>query len=51
MTQTDITLETIAAAERIDATGLAALGAGGREILQTLVAAGHYQLVKPRRRR
>ena len=41
----------LAAAERLDAAGLAALGARGREALQTLVAAGHYQLVKPRRRR
>ena len=41
----------LAAAERLDAAGLAALGARGREALQTLVAAGHYQLVKPRRKR
>ncbi|WP_374604029.1 JmjC domain-containing protein [Arenimonas sp.] len=41
----------LAAAERLDAAGLAALGAAGREALHTLVAAGHYQLVKPRRRR
>lgn len=41
----------LAAAERLDAAGLAALGTRGREALQTLVAAGHYQLVKPRRKR
>ena len=41
----------LAAAERVDAGALAALGAAGREALHTLVAAGHYQLVKPRRRR
>lgn len=41
----------LAAAEVLDDAGLAALGPDGRETLQTLVAAGHYQLVKPRRKR
>lgn len=41
----------LANAERLDAAGLASLDAAGREALETLVAAGHYQLVKPKRRR
>jgi len=41
----------LANAERLDAAALAALDAAGRESLETLVAAGHYQLVKPKRRR
>ena len=41
----------LAAAEVLDAASLSALGPAGREALQSLVAAGHYQLVKPRRKR
>lgn len=41
----------LAGAERLDAATVAALDAAGREALVSLVAAGHYQLVKPKRRR
>ncbi len=41
----------LAAAEALDADGLAALGAGGRSALEILLAAGHYQLARPARRR
>ncbi|MBW8312841.1 MAG: cupin domain-containing protein [Rhizobium sp.] len=41
----------LASAERLDAAELAGLDAAGREALVSLVAAGHYQLVKPKRRR
>lgn len=41
----------LAGAERLDAATVAGLDAAGREALVSLVAAGHYQLVKPKRRR
>lgn len=41
----------LAGAERLDAADMAGLDAAGREALVSLVAAGHYQLVKPKRRR
>ncbi|WP_231694053.1 cupin domain-containing protein [Arenimonas sp.] len=41
----------LAGAERLDAAAVAGLDAAGREALVSLVAAGHYQLVKPKRRR
>jgi 50S ribosomal protein L16 3-hydroxylase len=41
----------LASADALGADDLAALDADGREALESLVAAGHYQRVKPRRRR
>jgi 50S ribosomal protein L16 3-hydroxylase len=41
----------LAGADRLSSDDLAALDTDGREALESLVAAGHYQLVKPRRRR
>jgi len=41
----------LASADSLSAHDLAALDADGREALESLVAAGHYHLVKPRRRR
>ena len=41
----------LAAADQLEAADLAALDADARDALETLVAAGHYQLVKPKRRR
>ena len=41
----------LAAADQLDADDFAALDAAGRDALECLVAAGHYQLAKPRRRR
>ena len=41
----------LAGSDQLAADDLAALDADGRDALESLVAAGHYQLVKPRRRR
>jgi 50S ribosomal protein L16 3-hydroxylase len=41
----------LAAADQLEAADLAALDADARDALESLVAAGHYQLVKPKRRR
>ena len=41
----------LAAADQLDADDVAALGPTGREALESLLAAGHYQAIKPRRRR
>ncbi|HEU0152952.1 MAG TPA: cupin domain-containing protein [Arenimonas sp.] len=41
----------LARADALEAADLAALDASGREAVESLVAAGHYQLVKPKRRR
>ena len=41
----------LAAADQLDADDLAALGASGRQALEALLAAGHYHLAAPPRRR
>jgi len=41
----------LAAADQLDGADVAALGPAGRETLESLLAAGHYQAIKPRRRR